>query len=104
MKRTTTTLTIDTKYGPASVQAIDHGAHWQYNCFMPPGGGAGIFSLMPPLLSEAECCDTMRELIEAGPHAEEQDITHLSNKLVAAGTVNMAQINLTKLMKEARHA
>ena len=102
--RETTTLTIDTKYGPASVQAIDHGAHWQYNCFMPPGGGAGIFALMPPLLSEAECCDTMRELIEAGPHPEDQDITHLSNKLVAAGTVNMAQINLTKLMEEKINA
>lgn len=99
--REATTITIDTKYGPASLQAIDHGAHWQYNCFMPPCGGAGIFALMPAALSEAECRDTMRELIEAGPHAEEQDITHLSEKLVAAGTVNMVQINLSKLVRES---
>ena len=101
MKRTTITLTIDTKQGPASVQVIDHGPHWQYNCFMPPSGGAGIFALLPAALSEAECRDTMRELIEAGPHAEEQDITHLSEKLVAAGTVNMLQINLSKLLRES---
>lgn len=102
--RETATITIDTRHGPASVQAIDHGAHWQYNCFMPPGGGAGIFALMPPTLSEEECRDTMRTLIDAGPHAEDQDITHLSNKLVAAGTVNMAQINVSQLMEAARGA
>lgn len=104
MKQSATTVTIDTTNGKALVQVVDHGAHWQYNCFLPPGGGAGIFALMPPALSEAECRDTMRVLIEAGPHAEDQNITHLSDKLVAAGTVNMAQINVSRLMEAARGA
>lgn len=97
-------ITIETQRGPASVQAIDHGAHWQYNCFLPPCGGAGIFAMMRADLSSDECSDTMRALIESGPHAENMDLTSTHGNLEAAGTVNMAQINVSEAIRSQRSA
>lgn len=100
-----TTETIATSFGPAVVQVINSGgAHVQYNCFLPPCGGAGIFAMMSADLSSNECSDAMRALIELGPHAENLDLTSTHRNLEAAGTVNMAQINVSEAIRNQRSA
>lgn len=85
-------VNIDTKHGPAQVQVTkQNGDRYQYNCFLPPAGGAGVFAVMGAGLREHECYDTMRSLLESGPHLEDQDLSDLAPHAVAAGSVNMAQ-------------
>lgn len=94
--------TIDTAHGPAAVQIIDHGEHRQFNCFLPPAGGAGLFALMPNGLADEQCCDIFRDLLEMGPHAEDMDLSEHSPHILGAGSVNMAQFNLTKAIEQAQ--
>lgn len=95
-------ITIETKHGPARVEVTNHqGTHWQYNCFAPPAGGAGIFALMDLGDSAEKRAAAFRHLLESGPHEEEKSLTHLSRDVMAAGSVNMAQFNISRVIRDA---
>lgn len=94
----TNTITIETKHGPATVQVSD-GSAWQFNCFLPPAGGAGVFAMFPVEFLKSDCIGAFRTLLEAGPHEENQNLGHITNAAMVAGSVNVAQINVTQAIK-----
>lgn len=86
---------LQTARGNVSVQSVKlPDGSSQLNVFMPPGGGAGLFAWFEPGAPKHLQAESVRKLIEAGPHQPHQNLCEYAPGCMVAGSGGPVELNL----------